>query len=158
MTAAATLTGVFLLIITALVWTARLVHIGNLDALALAQKVATPEPISAVDWPELQVRAVVPQPGEPSLVLLPVEWPAHPERAATLLVSLDRGDERSVPLLSAWCVTRASVSPTRCSVDGRIELRRRQSLERVRGLLLTEDTTAAPRAGAQPGRGRADRR
>jgi len=157
MTAAATLTGVSVLIVAALVWTARMVHIGNLDALALAQKVATPDPISAVDWPELQVRAVVPQPGEPSLVLLPVEWPAHRERAATLLVSLDRGDERSVPLLSAWCATRASVSPSRCA-DGRIELRRRQSLERVRGLVLTEDTSLPLRAAAQPGRGRADRR
>ena len=45
-----------------LAWTARRVHVGTLDALALAEKVATPTPSSALDWPELRVRAVVPQP------------------------------------------------------------------------------------------------
>jgi len=67
--------GTTLFMIAALVWAARLVHVGNLDALALAQK----------------------------------------------------------------------VSPTRCE-DGRIELRRRQSMDRVRGFLVAED---APRAGAR---------
>jgi hypothetical protein len=125
--------------IGALAWTARLVHIGNLDALALAQKIATPEPISALDWPELHVRAVIPQPGEPSLVLLRVEWPAYRGQAATLLVSLDRANDHAVALLSEWSATRASVSPTRWG-DGQIELRRRQSLERIRGRLVAEDT------------------
>ena len=139
--AAAALAGGCLLIIAAgLAWTARLVHIGTLDALALADKVATPRPVSALDWPELHVRAVVPQniPGEPSLVLVLVEWPAHPERPATLLMDLGCADQRSLPLLSQWCAARASVSPTRRG-DGELELRRRQSLERVRGLLLAED-------------------
>jgi len=139
--AAAALAGGCLLIIAAgLAWTARLVHVGTLDALALAEKVGTPRPVSALDWPELNVRAVVPQniPGEPSLVLVLVEWPAHRERSATLLMDLGRADQRSLPLLSQWCAARASVSPAR-RPGGELELRRRQSLERVRGLLIAED-------------------
>jgi hypothetical protein len=132
-----------LLIIAALVWTARLVHVGNLDALALAQKVATPRPASALDWPEIHVRTVVSVTDEPLVVLLLVEWPAHPEQAATLLVRLDHDDKQSVPLLSQWCSVQASVSPTRRD-DGRLELRRRQSMDRVRGFLIAEDPQPAP--------------
>lgn len=134
---AAAIGAVVLLIAAGLAWTAYLVHVGNLDAMELAGKVATPDPVSALDWPELHVRAIVPQPGEQPLVLLLVDWPAHPQRAATLLVALD-GDERSVPLLSQWCATQASVSPTRQG-GADLELRRRQSLERVHAVLLAED-------------------
>ena len=129
---------VVLLIAPGLAWTAYRVHVGNLDALELASKVGVPDPVSALDWPELHVRAIVPQPGEQPLVLLLVDWPAHPQRAATLLVALDRGDDRSVPLLSQWCTTRASVSPTRQG-GADMELRRRQSLERVHAVLVAED-------------------
>jgi hypothetical protein len=132
-----------LLIIAALVWTARLVHVGNLDALALAQKVAIPRPVSALDWPELHVRTVVSVTDEPPVVLLLVEWPAHREQAATLLVRLGHDDEQSVPLLSQWCAGQASVSPTRRD-DGQLELRRRQSMDRVRGFLIAEDPQLAP--------------
>ena len=112
---AAAVAGACLFIAASLAWTARLVHIGTLDALDLAAKLAVPVPVSALDWPELQVRAVVPQDvaGEQALVLLLVEWPAHHEQA-TLLVDLDRTDEQSLPLLSQWCAARASVSPGRC--------------------------------------------
>ncbi len=149
MIAAVGLAGVLLLMIAGLTWTARLVHTGNLDALALAEKVGTPDPASALDWPELHLRAVVPQPGEPSLVLLRAEWPARPERAATLLVRLDGRDQ--LPLLSRWCTDRASISPTRRG--GGMELRRRQSLERVRGFLVAEDGPRPPQEGprARPG-------
>jgi hypothetical protein len=144
--------GTTLFIMAALVWTARLVHVGNLDALALAQKVATPAPISALDWPELHLRTVVSVADEPPVVLLLVEWPAHPGQAATLLVRLDHGDQRSVPLLSQWCAAVASVSPTRRE-DGRLEIRRRQSMGRVRGFLIAEDSQppppASPRARAR---------
>jgi hypothetical protein len=139
------LAGALLLMITGLVWTARLVHVGNLDALALAEKIGTPQPASALDWPELRLRAVVPQPGEPSLVLLFAEWPAHPDRTATMLVRLDGGGQ---PLLSRWCADRASISPVRRG-DG-LELRRRQSLERVRGFLVAEDALRLPREGPRP--------
>ena len=144
--------GTALFIVAALIWTARLVHVGNLDALALAQKVSIPQPVSALDWPELHLRTVVSVTDQPPVVLLLVEWPAHRERAATLLVRLDHGDQRSVPLLSQWCAGQASVSPSRRE-GGRLELRRRQSLERVRGVLVAEDPqrapSAAPRAGAE---------
>jgi hypothetical protein len=142
--------GTTLFIIAALAWTARLVHVGNLDALALAQKVCTPEPISALDWPELHVRTVVSVTDEPPVVLLLVEWPAHREQAASLLVRLDHGDQRSVPVLAQWCAIRASVSPARRE-DGRLELRRRQSMERVRGFLVAEDPQRAPSAAARAG-------
>lgn len=141
MIVAATVAGVCLLVTAGLAWTARLLHVGNLDALGLAEKVATPEPRSALDWPELQVRAVVPQDiaGEPSLVLLLVEWPAHRECAATLLVDFSGANQRSLPLLAQWCAARASVSPTRRG-HGELELRRRQSLDRVCGVLVAEDS------------------
>ncbi len=139
--AAAIGAAVLLIAAAGLAWTAYLVHVGNLDAMELAGKVATPDPVSALDWPELHVRAIVPQPGEQPLVLLLVDWPAHPQRAATLLMALDSGDDRSVPLLSQWCATQASVSPTRQG-GADLELRRRQSLERVHAVLLAEDHTS----------------
>ncbi len=152
MIAAVALAGAVLCIVAGLAWTARLVHIGALDALALAEKMAVPDPVSALDWPEFHVRAVIPQPGEPSLVLLLVGWPSHWGRVATLLVDLGRGDQRSLPLLSRWCAGQASISPARRG-DGELELRRRQSLERVRGLLLAEDATPASSGSWWPGPG-----
>ena len=139
MIVAAAVAGVCLFIIAGLAWTARLVHVGTLDALELAGKLAVPEPVSAVDWPELHLRAVVPQDavGGRALVLLLVEWPARGEQA-TLLVDIGRADQRSLPLLSQWCAARASVSPRRCGPE-ELELRRRQSLDRVRAVLVAED-------------------
>jgi hypothetical protein len=138
---AVALAGAILFIAAGLAWTARLVHIGGLDAQALAEKVASPVPTSALDWPELHLQAVVAQPDEQSLVLLHVSWPAHPQREATLLLALDRGDRRSLSLLSQWCAGGASVSPARR--DGaELELRRRQSLDRVHAVLVAEDIPA----------------
>lgn len=142
---AVALTAVALLVLAGLAWTARLVQVGNLDALSLAEKVAVPEPVSALDWPELRVRAVVRQPTEQSVILLDVVWPAHPRQAATLLLALASDDVRSVPLLSEWCTNHASVAPRR--LDGaELELRRRQSTDRVRALLMAEDVVPALRA------------
>jgi hypothetical protein len=135
---AVTLAGVILLMAAGLAWTARLVHIGNLDAHALAEKIASPAPSSALDWPELHVHAVVPQPDEQPIVLLHVGWPAHPEREATLMVALAADDQRSLALLAQWCARDASVSPLRRE-GANLELRRRQSLERVHGVLIAED-------------------
>jgi hypothetical protein len=136
---AAALAGVLLLTVAGLVWTARLVHIGNLDAQDLAEKVASPLPVSALEWPELHLNAVVAQPEEQSLVLLHVGWPAHPQRTATLLVALDPDDRCSLQLLSEWCAGQASVSPARRD-GGELILRRRQSLERVHAVLVAEDS------------------
>ncbi|MFI6996630.1 hypothetical protein [Nocardia sp. NPDC050175] len=131
------LVGITLFLVSGLVWTAYLVCAGNLDAQALAEKMAVPQPSSALDWPELHVQAVVAQPDQESLVLLHVDWPAFPQRNATLLVSLDEGDPRSLLVLSQWCACQASVSPARPCGE-MMELRRRQSLQRVSGVLLAE--------------------
>ena len=140
---AAALAGVIVLMAVALTWAARLVHIGNLDMQALADKLAKPEPVSALDWPELRVHAVIPEPGEAPLVLLQVGWPAHPRQTAALLVALDYGDERSLPLLAQWCALRSSVAPVR-QQGPELEFRRRQTLERVHAVLVAEQPMAAP--------------
>jgi hypothetical protein len=135
---AAALAGVIVFIVAGLAWTARLLHVGNLDALDLADKVRTPAPVSALDWPELHLNAVIAQPDEQSEVLLLVDWPAYPQRVATLLLALDHDDRHSLPLLCQWCSGQASVSPSRG--DGpEVVLRRRQSLERVHAVLVAED-------------------
>jgi hypothetical protein len=148
-TGAIALTGAVLFIAAGLAWSARLVHIGNLDALALADKVAVPDPASALDWPELRVHAVIPQPDEPSLVLLVVGWPAH-DRRATLLVDLGRRHQRSLALLSRWSAAEAAIAPTRDG-NGAVELRRRRTLERAPGLLLAEDPCQTSYAWLRPG-------
>jgi hypothetical protein len=139
---AAALAGLVVFVVALLAAAARLVHLGNLDALALAEKVAVPEPDSALDWPDLQVLAVVAQPDDQPLVLLHVIWSAHPGQAAILLLALDEADRRSSLLLSRWCACHASVCPMRRPGAG-LELRRRQSLERVHALLVSEDIAPA---------------
>ena len=121
-----------------LFWTARVVHIGNLDALALAEKMAVPDPVSALDWPELQVRTAIPQPDRPALVLLVVRWPEHPHLEATLLLAMDGDVTRSSELLERWRTSCSSIAPCRRGA-ARVELRRRRSLERVGGVLIAED-------------------
>jgi hypothetical protein len=140
---AAALAGVIVLIAAWLILAAYLVQIGHLDMQALADKLATPEPASALDWPELRVHAVIPEPGGQPLVLLQVGWPAHPRQTAALLVALDHGDERSVPLLAQWCTRQASVAPVRRQ-GSELEFRRRQSLERVHAVLVAEQLMAIP--------------
>jgi hypothetical protein len=118
--------------------------VGTLDALDLSAKVSTPVPGSALDWPELHVRAAVGQdlPGAARLVLIHAQWPGHPEQTATLLARLDGDQGLALGLLSQWCAQAASVSPSRRG-PGWFELRRRQSLERVRAELIAEDYGAA---------------
>jgi hypothetical protein len=124
-----------------LVWTVRLLHVSGLDAQALAEKVAFPEPASALEWPEMQVRSVIPEPDELSPVIVQVSWPAYPSRVAFLLVTLDRDERLALSLLSRWSVTGASVTAERQGAE--LELRRRQSLERVHAILIAEDYQAA---------------
>jgi hypothetical protein len=134
------LIGAALFIVAGLAAAARIVYIGNLDALGLASKLSTPRPRSAVDWPELALRAVVPQPDQSAVVLLWVTRPGHDGQEATLLVELAGSPDRSGRLLARWCRDRSSIAPSALG-EARIELRRRQSLERVRGRLLTEDSS-----------------
>jgi hypothetical protein len=145
---AAAVAGVIVFIAAGLTWTARLVHVGNLDAQALADKLEVPRPVSALDWPELRLRAVIPQPDEQlperaPLVLLHVGWPKDPPRAAALLLALDSGDDRSLSLLTQWCAGQASVAPVR-GEGAELELRRRQSLERVHAVMVAEDAMPPP--------------
>jgi hypothetical protein len=136
------LAGVSLFVVAGLTWTARLLRISNLDAQSLAEKVAFPEPVSALEWPELRVQSVVPQPDElsPSPVIVQLGWPAHPELMATLLVALDQDDQRALSLLSQWSAAGSPVAGGRRGE--RIELRRRQTLECVHAILLAEDYRA----------------
>jgi hypothetical protein len=134
---AALLAAACVLVTVGLIWTVRRVRIGGLDAMALTEIPAAPHPRSALDWPELRVRAVVPQPDGPALVLVVVGWPAYPNREATLLLAIQSDGPRSLDLLEQWRDASAPVSPVR---RGELcELRRRQSLELVRGLLIAED-------------------
>jgi hypothetical protein len=112
------------------------------------EEVLAAEAVSALDWPELAVRAVIPQPDERPLILLRVAWPARPQLEATLLIALASEDHRSLPLLSQWCMTGASVSPARPEGAG-LELRRRQSLERVHAVLIAEDAAPGLRQGRE---------
>jgi hypothetical protein len=131
------LTGTILFLVAAFTWTARLLRISNLDAQALAEKTAYPEPASAFEWPELRVRCVIPQPDDLSPVILQVGWPAYPERVSTLLVTLDDNEPQALTLLSHWSVSGAPVAARRHGTE--LELRRRQTLERVHAVLLAED-------------------
>jgi hypothetical protein len=131
------LAGVVLFMAAGLAWTAWLVHVGNLDAQALAEKTGVPCPTSLVEWPELRVRSVVPEPNEPLLVLLLVEWPAR-ECLATALVELRADERKAMRLLTQWRDEDVSISPSRRD-GGLIELRRRQTLDRVTGLVIAED-------------------
>ena len=127
-----------------LAWTARLLRIGALDALELAEKVGVPEPDSALDWPELRVvAAVAPDiPGDAHEALVLVDWPAHPERESTLLLELGVQSGSPARLLEQWCAESASVSPSRGDGDEFV-LRRRRSMERVRCRLVAEDCCVA---------------
>lgn len=137
------LTGMILFLVAGLTWTGRLLRISRLDAQALAEKVAFPVPGSALEWPELQVQSVVPQPdelsavNELSTVILQVGWPAYPEQVAVLLVALDHDERRALSLLSQWSDARAAVAAVRQGAE--LELRRRQSLDRVHAILIAED-------------------
>jgi hypothetical protein len=132
---------VILLLAAGLTWTVRLLRVGSLDAQALAERVAFPEPASVLEWPELQIQLVVPESDELSPVLLQVRWPAYPSRVAILLVTLDPVEQRALSFLSQWSASGAPVVAERHGTG--LELRRRQSLERVRAVLLTEDYRAA---------------
>jgi hypothetical protein len=141
---AAALASVTVFIGAGLAWTARLVHICDLDAHDLEAKLSVPAPVSALDWPELHLNAVVAQPDEQPMVLLHVDWPEYPQRVATLLLALDRDDRHSLPLLSRWCADQAPVSPSRQN-SAELTLRRRQSLQRVHAVLVAEDTAPSSR-------------
>lgn len=73
----AAVAGACLFIAAGLAWTARQVHIGTLDALELAGKLAVAEPVSALDWPELHLRALAVQPGALVAARYPYPFSQH---------------------------------------------------------------------------------
>jgi hypothetical protein len=82
-------------------------------------------------------------PGDPHEALVLADWPAHPERMSTLLADLgDHCSSSPARLPGRWCAESASASPSRVAADQFI-LRRRQTMERVRCRLLTEDCCVA---------------
>ena len=66
-----------------------------------------------------------------------VGWPAYPERVASLLVAFDHDEAGVLSLLCQWSTAVAAVLALRQGAE--LELRRRQSLERVHATLLDED-------------------
>ena len=136
--------GAGLFIAAGLAWTARLLRIGALDAIDLAQKVGVPAPESALDWPELRVVAAVAPDfsDDPREALVLVDWPAHPKRMSTLLVELEIAPGSPALLLEQWCAESASVSPSRVTADEFV-LRRRRTMEHIRCRLLAEDCCVA---------------
>jgi hypothetical protein len=114
------------------------VQVGVLDALSLAAKTATPRPSSALDWPELRIDAVLDDPTGGRDVLIVARWPARPDRRSTLVLDIGPGGTRAQRLLATWCEQQVSIAPTRVGAE-QIELRRRQSSQRVHAVLLSED-------------------
>ena len=112
--------------------------VGSLDALALAVKTGVPRPTSAVDWPEVTLDTVLPEP-QSSAVLVVARWPARPERGSVLLLRMVSAADQE--RLARWSRQRCSLSPQRSGPDG-MELRRRGSVERVRAIVLSEDGVA----------------
>src|SRR5450755_3621250 len=119
---AAALAGVIVLIAAGLTLAARLLQIGNLDMQALADKLATPEPAFALDWPELWVHAVIPEPGGQPLVLPQVGW-----LSAIGIAGMDRLVQRNVLAMSGRAVEAAGdVNTLLLDKTGTITLGNRQ--------------------------------
>ncbi len=131
-----------LILLVALIWAGRLARDSSAGAPEPADGAARPDLVSALDWPELRVQAVVPEPSEEPLALVVVGRAAGPRREATLLLALDNGDDRAVSQLSQWCAAGALVCASRQG-GAALELRRGRSLERVHAVLVAEDGVPA---------------
>ena len=132
------LIGLSLIGLGCLAWTARAFSIATRDALDLAAKLSVPQPHSAIDWPELQVDAVVPDPDDPLRMLLVGRWPAHPDSRSLLVLEVD-AQPRARQLLTRWRDVRAPISP-RLMDDGSVLFRRRRSSESIAVRLISEAT------------------
>ena len=121
-----------------LAWTARTFSIATRDALDLAAKLSVPNPDSAIDWPELRVEVVVPDPDDPLRMLLVGRWPAHPDPRSLLVLEV-RAQPCARHVLTGWRDRRASISP-RSTGDGTVRLRRRHSVESIEARLVAEAT------------------
>jgi hypothetical protein len=95
-----------------------------------------------VDWPELRLDAVLPEPLS-SDVLVVARWPARPESRSVLLLRIVSNGDRD--RLARWSQRRHSLSPLRWGTDG-LELRRRGSVERVQAIVLSEEGAPVARS------------
>jgi hypothetical protein len=118
-----------------------LIHVGLLDAAALAEKVAVPRPTSALDWPEMHVSSVLAEPDDGHQLLVSVVWPARPTHHSILLFEVS-DQERDLQRLAEWSSVQASVTAVRLVGNG-VELRQRQGLQRVYASLLAERSVPA---------------
>jgi hypothetical protein len=131
-----------LLFAAGVAWTVYRFQVGALDAVALAEKVAVSQPRSVLDWPEARLVAAIPQPDDRDYAIVSVLWPARPWMKASLLVALDGTPEHAMAVLSTWCAQGTPVV-LRSPADGLVELRRRQSLQRLNVRLIAEDRLPA---------------
>jgi hypothetical protein len=118
-----------------LVWVGYILHVGMLDAQDLADKTGFRWPHSALQWPELNLGAVVAQPESDRLVLVSARRPAHPAEATTLLLCVQSTNE--LRRLSSWCEAQASIT-ARSTTGDCVEFRRRRTVERVLAWVVDE--------------------
>jgi hypothetical protein len=117
-----------------------LIHVGLLDAASLAEKVAVPRPVSALDWPEMHVSSVLAEPDDGTQLLVSVVWPARPTHHSILLFEVS-DQQRDLRRLTEWSSSQASVTAARLVGNG-VELRQRHGLQRVQAALLAERAVA----------------
>ena len=116
---------------------ARRIRIGLVEAESLASKTAFGHPRSAHEWPECRVTDIVGSPEDGSMLMV-VEWPAHPDRRAALLVS---GDAGALGAIRRWQAMDAHL----LTEPGRpVVLRRRSSLSKVEVRVVAEDDLSRP--------------
>ena len=123
-------------------YTVRSLHVGMLDAMALASKTAVPRPRSARDWPELRLDAVVPAPSYDGDILVVARWPGRPGTVSTMVLRSDGSRERALRWLADWCRRDVAISPMPWQRDG-IELRPRRASRRVCACVLAEELTVS---------------
>ncbi len=87
--------------------------------------------------------AAIPQPDASDYAIISVAWPARPWMRASLLLALDERSHHTMRVLSEWCTQGARVVLVSLG-NGFIEMRRRQSLERLKVLLVAEDRLSLP--------------
>jgi hypothetical protein len=95
-----------------------------------------------LDWPEVRLVAAIPQPDDRDYAIVSILWPARPWMRASLLVAIDDCPQRTMAVLSGWC-SQGTPVVLRSPADGLVELRRRQSLQRLNLRLIAEDQLSA---------------
>jgi hypothetical protein len=100
-----------------------------------------PSGLSARDWPELRVDAVVVDPENPWRVLVLVRRPDRPIIRSLLVLETSGANSRAQRLLQEWRDADAPVAPER-NGDRGVILRRRRCPEQLRARLVDESRAA----------------